>query len=159
MLKRILAAAVVGSLAVCAICALCQPAHAATWSKKSDVVQASCYGPYEGETITATGRRITNSTPYIAVPMGNIVSKSRWKKLSKAEKKRRFYYHQRIKLTNVGNGKSVTCYVEDCGGFAGCGGTYKGKYRQRIFDCTPYVFKKLGFNGLAFVRFQYEVGR
>ena len=140
---------------IMAVMAFCQPAHAATWSKKSDYVQASCYGPYEGETITATGKRITNSTPYIAVPMGNIVSKSRWKKLSNKEKQRRFYYGERLRLWK--GKRSVVVTVQDCGGFAGCGGYKDGKWRQRIFDCTPYVFHKLGFSGVAMVKFQYEV--
>lgn len=125
-------------------------AEASTWSK---VYQASCYGPYEGETITATGKRITSKTRYVAVPRNRIVKKSKWKKLSKTNKKLYFYYHEKIKLRH-GRYK-VTAYIEDCGGFGSYGTYRKGKWVKRMFDLTPAVFKDLHIHGVGFVEFKY----
>ena len=125
--------------------------------KKADswvgYAQASCYGPYEGEFTTATGRTITNGTYYVAVPMGRIVSKSTWNSMSASGKKTHFYYHETVYL--IRNGHTVKASVEDCGGFGGIGTTYNGKWCDRLFDLTPAVFHALGINGTGIVKWRY----
>lgn len=116
-------------------------------------VQVSCYGPYEGETITATSKRITNGTYYIAVPMERIVSYSSWKKMSSNNKLKHFYYGETIYLKKGSN--IVKATVEDCGGFGGCGTTYNGKWCERLFDLTPAVFNALGVNSTGLVKWHY----
>lgn len=115
--------------------------------------QASCYGPYEGEFTTATGKTITNSTYYIAVPIGRVVSRSTWNSMSASGKRTHFYYHETIYLTR--NGHTVKASVEDCGGFGGIGTTYNGKWCDRLFDLTPAVFHALGINGTGIVKWRY----
>lgn len=154
-MRRLAAVLTSACLTVAMLCSA-TPAYA-SWSAKSSVVQASEYGPDEGETITATGKRIGYTQKYVAVPMDRVVSKAYWKKLSKEAKYRYFYYGERLKL-HCGKRSSVVT-VQDCGGFSGYGGTYKGKWRPRLFDCTPGAQKALGFSGLAFVSFRYETGR
>ena len=119
----------------------------------SDYVQASCYGPYEGECTTATGRAITNGTYYIAVPISRITSYSSWKKMSAANKHKYFYYHEKIYLKKGNN--TCTVSVEDCGGFGGYGTTYNGKWCERLFDLTPAVFHALGVNSTGLVKWHY----
>jgi len=115
------------------------------WSKK---VEFSTYGPYEGENTTATGKKITNSTKYIAVPMQMIVSKSHWNKLSAKNKMSHFYYHEKLILKRGAH--KVKVLVEDCGGFYGFGTSSTPRY----FDCTPAVFNALGSGkGTGTVRF------
>ena len=125
-----------------------------SWSAKSAYKQVSCYGPYEGETITATGKYITNDTKYIAVPYQRIVSKKTWKHLSKKNKYKYFYYGQKIRLSR-GN-KHIIASVQDCGGFLNYGCYYKGKWRQRLFDLTPAVFNKLKIYDIGLVKFQWK---
>ena len=87
-----------------AITAMPTAAYAYDWSVwisrvNGKKVQYSTYGPYEGETITATGKRITNSTKYVAVPMQYIVKKSTWRKhKSLVYRKTHFYYGEKIQL-------------------------------------------------------------
>ena len=116
-------------------------------------VQVSCYGPYEGETITATGRTITNGTYYIAVPSQRIVSKSSWEKMSSSKKQKYFYYHETIYLKK--GSTVVKASVEDCGGFGGYGITYNGKWCERLFDLTPAVFNSLGVKSTGLVKWHY----
>lgn len=139
-MRAVLTAALSLSLAA----AMTMPATAlaswAPWVKSVDgkKVQYSTYGPYEGENITATGKRITNSTKYIAVPVQMVVSKKTWKShKSRAYRLTHFYYHEKIKL-KVGK-RTVVATVEDCGGFLGFGGS---RY-ERLFDITPAVFNTL----------------
>ena len=129
-----------------------------TYSQWQGKVQASCYGPYEGECVTATGKRITSKTKYIAVPREKIVSKATWKKLGKASKSRFFYYGERVQLKHKVGKRTYYCTatVEDCGGFGGCGcSTASGTWIPRMFDCTPAVFKALHFSGVATVSWRY----
>lgn len=140
-MRAVLTAALSLSLAA----AMAVPATAlASWapwvkSVNGKKVQYSTYGPYEGENITATGKRITNSTRYVAVPYQRIVSKSTWKsRKSRSYRLTHFYYHEKIKL-KVGK-RTVVAWVEDCGGFLGFGGS---RY-DRMFDITPAVFNALG---------------
>ena len=126
------------------------PAEASSWS---GFYQTSVYGPYEGETTCATGKRITYSTKYVAVPMERIVSKEKWKRLSAKNKKQYFYYHEKLTLKH-GNYTCVV-WVEDCGGFGSYGGYYKGKWRKRMFDLQPAVKKALHVGGTDFVKFKY----
>lgn len=112
-------------------------------------VGVSCYGPYEGECRTATGRTITNGTYYVAVPMSRIVSYSSWKKKSQEGKRHYFYYHEKVYLKN--GSRTCTAYVEDCGGF----GYMKSYGYYRLFDLTPAVFHKLGISGIGTVTWHY----
>lgn len=147
MMRRRIARAVLSAAASIAIAfsaCLVAPSSAladwAPWVSKVNgkKVQYSTYGPYEGENITATGKRITNSTKYIAVPMQMVVSKKTWKShKSRAYRLTHFYYHEKIKL-KVGK-RTVVATVEDCGGFFGFGGS---RY-ERLFDITPAVFNTL----------------
>lgn len=131
-------------------CALAQ----SKWSSKSNYKQASCYGPYEGETITATGKYITNKTKYVAVPYQRIVSKKKWKKLNKKNKYKYFYYGQKIKLYH--GHKSIIVSVQDCGDLLSSGCYYKGKWRSRLFDLTPVVFNKLKIHDVGLVKFKWK---
>ena len=106
--------------------------------------QASCYGPYEGECITALGTRITYSTKGISVPMQKIVSKKQWKAGSYKYKRNHFYYGERIKLKR--GKRTVIAKVVDCGSFYSCGCYYKGTWIPRDFDLQPAVFTALGMN-------------
>ena len=157
MFNRICRFACAVVLAVGISACVCGSAYAATYSKwisKVDgkSVQYSTYGPYESSGgYTATGRRITYSTRYIAVPSQYIVSKSTWlKHKSLVYRKTHFYYHEKIQLRK-GN-RTVTCSVEDCGGFKGYGGS---KY-ERLFDITPAVYNALGVGqGVGVVKWRF----
>lgn len=148
-------------IASCLVAPQC--AQAADWSDWSAVKQASCYGGADEpwETTTATGKHITSSTKYVAVPMNRVVSKKTWGKLSKSQKYRFFYYGERVQLLRKCKCKTkthkLTVRIEDCGGFSGCGGKYKGKWTERLFDLTPCVYGKLHVDGLGWVKFRYEV--
>lgn len=128
-------------------------ADAAPWVSSVDGkrVEYSTYGPYEGESITATGRKITNSTKYVAVPYQLLVSKKTWKShKSRSYRVKHFYYHQ--KLTLKKGICVVTVQVEDCGGFYG----YGGAKRYRLFDLTPAVFNALGVGkGTGVLKWRY----
>ena len=156
-------AAVLFTVGVSMCLAAPKMAHAASWSAWSDVKQASCYGGADEpwETHTATGKRITSKTKYIAVPMNRVTSKKCWLKLSKSQKYRFFYYGEKIKLVRKCKCKvkihKVVVRVEDCGGFSGYYGIRKGKRIERLFDLTPAVKKSLHVDGLGWVRFRYEV--
>lgn len=112
-------------------------------------VGVSCYGPYEGECTTATGRTITNGTYYVAVPIGRVVSHSSWNKMSKSNKRKYFYYHETVYLKH--NGRTCKASVEDCGGFA----NMKSYGYYRLFDLTPAVFHSLGISGVGTVSWHY----
>lgn len=115
----------------------------------SGKVGVSCYGPYEGECVTATGRTITNGTYYVAVPVGKVTSYSSWKHMSQSNKRKYFYYHEKIYLKN--GSRTCVAHVEDCGGFQ-----YMKSYGYyRLFDLTPAVFHKLGISGIGTVRWHY----
>lgn len=132
-------------------------AHARTWSKWSSVFQASCYAGDDEpwEQVTATGKRITDSVRYVAVPAERVVSKTMWKKLDKAQKYRFFYYGERLRIKH--GKRVVTVTVQDCGGFLSCGGYHNGSWVRRMFDLTPAVSSGLRINGLGWVKFRYEV--
>lgn len=112
-------------------------------------VGVSCYGPYEGECTTATGRTITNSTYYVAVPVSRVTSYSSWKKMTQTNKRKYFYYHETVYLKN--GSRTVKASVEDCGGFA----NMKSYGYYRLFDLTPAVFHALGISGIGTVSWHY----
>ena len=116
--------------------------------------EVSIYGPWEGETTTALGGKITYSTKQVAVPYQMIVNKKTWKShKSKSYRKSHFYYRQKIHLKK---GKyKVTATVTDCGGFLGYGRYYKGKWIPRTFDLQPAVYKALHINGTALVKWSW----
>lgn len=142
-------------VAACLIAPQC--ALAASWSSWSDYKQASCYGgPSEPwETVTATGKQIGPSSKYVAVPMNRVISKKCWKKLNPSQKKRFFFYGEKLQIKH--GKKTLTVTVQDCGGFSGYYGIRKGKKVERLFDLTPGVYRHLKVDGLGFVRFRYEV--
>jgi hypothetical protein len=116
--------------------------------------EVSVYGPWEGECITALGGKITYSTKQIAVPYQMIVSKKTWKKnKSRGYRTRHFYYKQKIYFKK--GSKKVTATITDCGGFKGYGRYHKGKWIPRLFDLQPAVYKALGVDGTALVKWHY----
>lgn len=156
---RALKAAVASIVLVCAVAVIMiapAKAHGASWSKWSGVVQASCYAGDDEpwEKVTATGKRITGKVRYVAVPVERVVSKAMWSKLDSSQKYRFFYYGERLQIRHGKRNMTVT--VQDCGGFASCGGYRNGTWVRRMFDLTPAVSQGLKVGGLGWVRFRYE---
>lgn len=121
-----------------------------TWNR----AEVSIYGPWEGETTTALGGKITYSTKQVAVPYQMIVSKKTWKAhKSITYRKKHFYYHQKIYFKK--GSRKVTATVTDCGGFLGYGRYSGGKWIPRTFDLQPAVYKALHINGTALVKWHW----
>lgn len=121
-------------------------AHAATWHGP---VQASHYTIAENGSQTASGIRMTNSSMCVAVPMNKVCSRTKWKRGSSYFKRTHFYYGEKLRLKK--GSRTCTVRVADCGGFGRCGGYYKGKWRQRMFDLQPAVKRYLRCGGLSYI--------
>lgn len=116
--------------------------------------EVSIYGPWEGETTTALGGKITYSTKQVAVPYQQIVSKKTWKRnKSITYRKTHFYYHQKIHFKK--GSRRVNATVTDCGGFLGCGRYSSGKWIPRQFDLQPAVYKALNINGTTMLKWHW----
>lgn len=126
---------------------------ATEWSNWQSVKQASYYGGYG----SASGIKAKNK---VAVPIERVVSKKKWKRLSKKNKSRYFYYGERLSLQVVKGkhkGKKRTFTVVDCGGFGYVSGRYKGRSVGRWYDLhEDGISGFLGRSeGVCYVRWRY----
>lgn len=114
-------------------------AYAAEWSSWNAPKQATFYTDLG---CTASGKIINSSSKYVAVDMSRVVSKAKWKKMSAKDKRRFFYYGEKLQIQHLTKKKKpVTVVVADCGSFRGAGQYFSAKKNSKTRKLYPAYWK------------------